>query len=219
MKKLSAVLLFLMSGIAGAHQPRIIDDKPLSQANPMVVNTPEVSQIFYAELKGEPQYYRISSAREFGLYLQILSPKIENADRDFSAEIYRGNQIIGTLIGIAFNWTEFHEPFVGDDYWRGPEYKDPHAQGQYLIKIYSPDNKGKYALVVGQAESFPLEEWGKLILAMPRIKSYFGKSVLGSFFNLVGLFLLIVVVFIVAVFLGIRWIIKRIRKKLVIPRE
>ncbi len=196
-----------------AHQPRMVSGIRLNQTNPMMIHKPEVSQVFYGELTGEPDYYALYSETEFTLYLQILSPKIQNTEKDFSAEVSKGIQQVGLLNGPDSSWTEFYEPFAGDDYWRGPEYQEPHAQGQYLIKIYSPDNKGKYALVVGQVESFPIEEWGKLILAMPRLKSYFGKSVWLSFFNLIGLFFLVLIAFILAVFLGIRRLIKRVRRK------
>jgi hypothetical protein len=51
----------LLTHAAIAHQPRIVAGNRLPQTNPMVIHNPEVSQVFYGELTGEPDYYTIPS--------------------------------------------------------------------------------------------------------------------------------------------------------------
>jgi len=219
MRKFYFVLLSIFFGIsfipaALAHQPRIVYQQQISRTNPVLVKNPEISQAFYAELRGQPEYYKVVSDRAFNLYVGILSPKIADAKKDFSVEMSGDANDIGVLNGSHCEWTEFYEPFAGDDYWKGPEFKQNQPGGEYLIKVYNSDNRGKYVLVVGQAESFPLSESLKLFVSLPKLKHYFGKSGFTAFFNLIGLFLLILLLIAaIVVFVLIR-LFKMIRKKM-----
>ena len=210
MRKLLVLLLFMFFGVlviptASAHQPRIVYRQQISQSDPVLVKNPEVSQAFYAELRGQPEYYKIISDRAFNLYVRILSPKIADAKKDFSIEIRLDSNVVGMLIGSDYSWTEFYEPFAGDDYWQGPEFEQRQPKGECLIKVYNSDNRGKYVLVVGKAESFPINESLNLFVSLPKLKHYFGKSGFTAFFNLVGLFLLIlIVVFAIIVYVLVR---------------
>jgi len=205
---------------AMAHQPKIVTGYKHPPENPIEISNPDISQVYYGELAGEPDYYAIHSEREFGLYIQLLSPKIRqrNAEKDFSAEVLQGAQSVAELRGLDFQWMEFYEPFAGDEYWRGPSFEEPHARGEYRIKVYSPDNLGKYALVVGRTESFPVDEWGRLIVTLPRLKRYFEKTAWLAFFNLTGLFFLILIIFLAAIGYGVRRLIMRFRKRAITSR-
>ena len=188
---------------AFAHQPRIVYKQQISQTNPIIVRNPEISQAYYAELKGQPEYYTVISDKEFNLYVRILSPKITDAKKDFSAEIIKDVNVIAVLNGSTYKWTEFYEPFVGDSYWMGPEFKKHQPKGEYQVKVYNSDNRGKYVLVVGQAESFPLNETLKMFVSLPQLKHYFGKSGFTAFFNLVGLFWLIQLIILALIIFGV----------------
>ena len=215
MRKLLYLLIcFLLISTVYAHQPRIVYQQQIFQTNPIIVKKPEISQAFYAELKGQPEYYEIVSDKEFNFYVRILSPKITNAKKDFCVEVVNDTNVIAVLTGSNSTWTEFYEPFVGDDYWQGPEFKKHQPKGKYLIKVYNSHNRGKYVLVVGQLESFPLTETLKLFVSLPQLKQYFGKSGFTAFFNLIGVFFLIQIVFFSAVVWGLVWIVKKVRKKL-----
>jgi predicted membrane protein len=63
MKKLFVPVLavFMMLGICSAHQPRIEFDQSHPETNPVVVSNPEISQAFYGDLQGQPDYYQITS--------------------------------------------------------------------------------------------------------------------------------------------------------------
>ena len=179
----------------------------------MIITNPEISQAFYAELKGQPEYYKVVSDKAFNLYVRILSPKIADARKDFFAEIVNDSNVIAILNGSTFNWTAFYEPFAGDAYWQGPEFHKQESTGEYVVKVYNSANSGKYVLVVGQAEAFPLNETLKLFVSLPQLKHYFGKSGFSAFFNLVGLFFLIqIAIFAVIVWLLV-WVGKKLRRK------
>jgi len=75
--------LFIVTTVSFGHQPRIVSEEVTQ------IENPEVSQAFYAELKGKPDYYQIKSEEPFKLYVGILVPDLEGIDKDVSAEISR----------------------------------------------------------------------------------------------------------------------------------
>ena len=181
---------------------------------PYQIKNPEVSQAFYGKLKRTAEYYLISEEKPFNLYIQILSPDIENAKKDFLVELYLNNTLITVLNGTEHNWTLFHEEFAGDTYWQGPEFEKKASSGNYLIKISNENNEGKYVLVVGRLESFPFKEIINAYMTIPKLKTdFFNKPAIYSLFNLMGLFLLVLLIIIAAIITLITLIIKRIKHK------
>ncbi len=186
-----AILFVLAAGTAFSHQPRLVDDKPSIE-----VRRPEISQAFYARLDGSPQTYTIRSEAPFRLYVNLLVPDLPGIDTDYEAVISRKaeprNDVLARLDGRSYGWRPFFEPFGGDHYRLGPEYEDTVPPGTYIIVVSSPDNQGRYVLAVGKTEKFPPGEMARTIVALPKLKRYFGKSPWTAFFNLSGLFLVLV---------------------------
>lgn len=201
--------LLLTAAPAGAHQPRLVRDRPS-----IIVSDPETSQAFYAWLKGGPQTYYIRSDKRFILYLNLLVPDQPGIDTDYEAAVFAipaasadpirtawgtpqgtaAGEIITRLDGSTFGWTKFHEPFGGDRYLMGPEFERRVEAGRYRVVVSSPDNEGRYALAIGKAERFPPGEIIRTIGVLPTLKKeFFGKSPLTAYFNLSGAFLLVIV--------------------------
>jgi len=204
---ISVVFIFLL--IAGhiiAHQPRLVEESFT------LIKNPEVSQAFYGELTGEPVFYRIESNEPFNLYVGILVPDIENIDKDLLVEISKDNEFYYLLDGVNFEWQSFHEEFANDDYFKGPELSTQAEPGTYTLKVFSPDNQGKYVLVVGEKEEFPFNELIKTIIVLPQLKTFFNKSPLTAYFNLIGLFILIFLLVVLGISILIFFLIKRIKK-------
>jgi hypothetical protein len=202
---LSIILLF---SIIFAHQPRLVLKKDLAFDYPQFIQNPEISQAFYGELTGSSHFYQITSDQDFNLYLNILVPDIKGAKPDFSVVVSNGDTI--TLNGKGFAWENFFEPFGGDHYLKGPEYKARVGKGKYLIRVYNDDRQGKYVLAVGDIESFPPKEMIKAFVAMPRLKIFFNKSPFTAYFNRIGLYTLPALVIIGGVVVGSVFAIKRI---------
>jgi hypothetical protein len=191
--------LFLLGvPVAGAHQPRVVREGSVR------VENPEVSQAFYGELKGKPQDFEIESPQPFRLYVGLLSPDLPGARKDFTAEIYEGEagtgQLLARLALPAEKWTTFDEPFGGDRYWQGPEYRQEGAEpagvpvpaGRYAVRVDGPGSAGKYVLAVGTKEEFGPRDIWETVRTLPEIKAQFwGKPAYTAFFNLTGLFLLL----------------------------
>ena len=196
---LSALFLCLPF-IVSAHNPRIVKN-----GESVLVQNPEISQAFYSELKGKAQIFEIDSDKDFNLYVGVLVPKLPEANKGMSAEIYRSlesdMELITALDGTRYNWTEFYEPFGGDDYWKGPEMRQSVPAGKYVIRVFGDqENKGKYSLAIGETEYFSAKEIWNTFVTLPILKQYFfNKNPLMMFWNYLGLGLLVVIVIIALV--------------------
>jgi len=189
---LAFALFALAAGAAFAHQPRLVNDRPS-----IIVRDPEISQAFYARLAGNPQTYDIRSEAPLRLYVNLLVPDIPGIETDYEAAVFRETggkkELLARLDGKTYAWRPFYEPFGGDRYLLGPEYDEQVPAGAYTVVVTSPDNTGKYVLAVGKIEKFPPKEMARTIVALPKLKRYFGKSPWTAFFNLSGAFLLVAI--------------------------
>ena len=183
------ISIFLIPFAVLAHQPRLVEGSGIIQ-----VKNPEISQAFYGELRGTYQDFKIDSAKPFNLYINVLAPDLPMLKTDMSAEIFKltpATTSLAVLNGANFNWTKFYEPFAGDSYLKGPEFRREVGAGQYLIRVFSSNYKGKYSLAIGEQESFSLGEAWQTLIILPGLKNtFFNKSPWTIFFNYIGLYLL-----------------------------
>lgn len=209
-KTVLSVLIMLFAGaISFAHQPRLV----YRQAEIKVVN-PEVSQAFYGELGGRPAVYTISSGKPFSLYVGVLVPDIKGIQKNISARITGNSRPVAFLDGNKFQWEPYFEPFGGDNYYKGPEFRKTVKAGDYKIEVFSNSNKGKYVVAIGEKEEWPLNETLATLRDLPVLKSaFFGKSAFLGYYNYVGVFLLIVLFLVIAVVLLIVLLVKRIFRR------
>ena len=214
-KVLLLLLFFLLIPSTYAHQPRLVMDVNTTEENSIIIKNPEVSQAFYGQLEGNPDYYKIDSDKPFKLYLNILVPNIpvEN-ERRFSVKVTDSNKKqVMFLDGSKNEWKEFYEEFGGDSYLEGPEARLNVSAGTYLIKVYNSDNKGKYSLAVGEIESFPIDETLKTMLLLPVLKErFFNKPAYTGFLNLIGLFIFIPIIIVIILAVVFYKLLKRFRR-------
>ncbi len=196
-----------------AHQPRLVAGTRTEILNP------EISQAFYGQLSGSPAFYEIKSERPFNFYFGLLVPDIPGQEKNFSARLVikeegeKTGRIIYVLNGLKFDWQPYFEKFAGDAYYKGPDWKRKLDKGNYTITVWNPRNDGKYVLVVGEKESFSLGEIFNTICLLPKLKKdFFGKSPLTSFFNLIGLFLLVFILVLIGLVFGIIFLIKKFKQ-------
>ena len=164
-------LIFLFLGIAGfcqAYLPKII----YNQNGDIKITNPEVSQAFFDELKDKPRSFLISSKTDFNFYINILIPEFANPRGRYSANVYllknNKKENIAKIDGSNdSSWQEFYDNFSRDYYLKGPELEKKLPAGDYSVEIFSFDNKGKYILMFGKTETFPLAQ---------NIKSYLNLS-------------------------------------------
>lgn len=193
LKSLIILIVLLLSICAvSAHQPRLEAGINSSMNNPIVVQNPEISQAFYGNLNGQPDYYKITSDKPFELYVSLLVPQSPGISGNFiSAQITDSSgKTIALLDGTKSNWTPMFEEFGGDYYLHGPEFTQNVSAGTYYIKVFNANNTGKYSMAVGDIESFPADESLKAVITIPLLKEQiFGKPVTTLFFEFLGIIL------------------------------
>jgi|SRR3989338_6473569 len=167
-----------------AHEPRYVKDDQL-----VVIINPDISQAFYGELKGRPAHYLIDLKVAQNLYFQILAPDLPEIQKDktvtveYTQEFGRPTVDFIKLEPGAAVWQNFYEDYAGDNYFAGPSVKKPGEAGYYIIKITSPDNIGKYVLVVGDKEKFSVWEIAKALITVPQLKKDFFQEPFSRWFN------------------------------------
>lgn len=184
------VLLIVSVSTVCAHQPRLVISSNASYENPIVIKNPEVSQAFYGELQGQPNYYQIKSDVPFKFYLNLLVPASPGMPGDFiSAEVLDSSGISILFInGTDSTWEPYYEEFGGDNYLKGPEARTDLPAGTYYIKVFNTANQGKYNIAVGEIESFPIDETFAALVTIPLLKEqFFGKPVTTLFFEFLGI--------------------------------
>ncbi|MFA5358544.1 MAG: hypothetical protein WC310_01825 [Patescibacteria group bacterium] len=215
---LSVVIMFGFIVAVDAHQPRLVYPQRITSENPVIITQPDVSQAFYGELKGAPDYYRVTISEPMDFYFSLLVPDLPEIKKDISANLITivTGEITNVLMGLENEWNKYYEEYAGDNYWQGPKQTVSLPKGSYRIEVFAPQNAGKYVLVVGQKESFPIGESLATLVNLPRLKmQFFGEKPL-AFFNgkigkAVGIILVVLVVLIVVVILAVKKI--RNRKK------
>lgn len=191
---IAVICVFLLASVSmvSAHQPRLVIGANASYENPIIVQNPEVSQAFYGELQGQPNYYQITSDQPFKFYLNLLVPASPGLPGDFvSAQVLDSSgKVILSINGANSSWEPYFEEFGGDNYLKGPEARANLSAGTYYIKIFNSNNQGKYNIAIGEIESFPVDETLKALVTIPLLKEqFFGKPVTTLFLEFFGIVL------------------------------
>lgn len=198
----------LAPNISLAHQPRIVE----SEATQVV--DPEISKAYYATLTGSPHIYTIDSKVDFDLYVSILLPDIQSADKSTVAEVFKGEKQIATLGGESVVWKTFFEPFGQSSYLDGGEYKAHVEAGVYTVKVSSQNNESKYSLAIGEIEAFDGKEGISALSIIPELKRDFFEESPITFIKSPFGWGLIVVMYLLAFLFGFlyRTILKKFAK-------
>jgi hypothetical protein len=212
MKKYISILLFLFCVFAipaSAHQPNYVENK-----SAVLDSEPTISKAYYGELNNQPTIYTINSTSTFDMYVNILSPDIPNATKNYVVTIKDDNNIVKTISSSSSEWVRWYEDFAGDWYWKGPEFKSQLPAGTYTISVQNPTNSGKYVLAIGEVESFPVNQFSSTLKELFAIKTgFFGEPWYGIFYGIIGRYLLGGTIILLVILIAILWIIARVIRK------
>lgn len=122
----------------------------------VTIKNPEIEQQILGELEGDPEMFEIFSETPFILTTEIraVPDKSSNTLPAFSGIIIRQKDVRGVeevarLQGTDAAWTVMTDGATGLKYQAGPYFSEEMASGTYRIEISSPNNIGKYVLLVG----------------------------------------------------------------------
>lgn len=205
----------LAPSVSLAHQPRIVE----SDATQVV--DPEISKAYYATLTGSPHIYTIDSKVDFDLYVSILLPDIQSADKSVVAAVFKGEQHIATLGGESAAWKSFFEPFGQSSYLDGGEYKARAEAGVYTVRVSSRNNESKYSLAIGEIEAFDGKEGTNALSIIPELKRDFFEESPITFIKSPFGWGLIVVMYLLAFLFGfiLKFIMRKFRRNRGLPFE
>ena len=211
---LTGVLCLVAASSAGAHQPHVV-----GAAARVAVSDPEISKAYYGRLPGVPARYVIVSRDPFTLYAQITVPDIRGARRDYRLTILGPEgQLIAQLSTPPSHWKRFFEPFGGDHYLTGPEYRRHVPAGRYIVQVARPTNRGTYVLAIGEAEQWGPIEGLSALLALPTIKrEYFHESILKAWLTRTVPAMAVLVTLILLVGWLLRRLIRRLARRRCTP--
>jgi hypothetical protein len=205
----AGILFFTYS--ASAHQPNYVDKEKV-----IINNEPTISKAYYGELTGGPAIYQIVANSEFELYLNILSPDIPGASKDFNVIVKDEKlQEVAKVNIPPAEWNRWYEDFGGDWYWQGSETKVNLPPGTYTANVQNLPNTGKYVLAIGQIESFPPSKSLQILKELYLVKtSFLLEPWYGIYRGIIGRYLLYATISLILIIIVIVWlIIKRYRKK------
>lgn len=201
----------LTTQLASAHQPQYVTTETNIQ-----IPDAATSRAYYGELPGKPARYTVTSDTEFSLYVNILSPYLPDAKKDFVVRITNASgTAVASLNVPPVNWERWYEEFAGDLYWKGPEFKETEPAGTYTIEVSNPGNTGKYVLAPGEAETFTLAGTPSTIQQIFLVKThFFAKPWYSIFEGIIGKVLLGTLIVSVLILSFVVWfLVRRTRKK------
>lgn len=109
--------------------------------------------VYYGELDNFPHNYFLTLTSESQIYIAVHDLDGEAAKPDKSVMFVTQN-IRGPVTEVArlnaqkYDWVTKRDALSREVYKEGPSYGTTLQPGNYLIEVSSPDNEGRYALIV-----------------------------------------------------------------------
>jgi hypothetical protein len=148
------VVLCCSASVVRAYQvTQEVMDVPYEVA--AVTTDPQVEQSLLGELDGSPEMFEIVSETEFELTVEVRAVPVDTrVTPDFSGLIIRqkekrGVEEVARLKASDALWDTLTDGTTGLRYQAGPFFSEKLPAGTYRIEVSTPENSGKYILVIG----------------------------------------------------------------------
>jgi hypothetical protein len=152
-------IIFSLGIICSSHQASafdaVIETFPI-QYEVVTIQNPETEQLILGELTDAPEMYEIVSETPFTLTAEIraIPDSVNGLAPQLSGIVIRQKEIRGVeeiarLNAADVPWTVVSDKSTGLKYQAGPYFSTPVDAGTYRIEVSSPNNQGKYMLLVG----------------------------------------------------------------------
>lgn len=145
---------------------------------------PTIQQSILGELDGSPEMFEIVSETPFVLTAEIRAVPGTVATPDFGGIIIRQKEIRGVeevarLKAADAGWTVIVDPSTGLRYQAGPFYSEAVPAGMYRIEVSTPENIGKYILVIGDGKN--TQGYFASLAAVAEMYRFYGVSKMWMF--------------------------------------
>lgn len=148
-------IVFLSSVPAVFAFDAVLETVP-TQYEVITIQNPETEQLILGELQDAPEMFEIVSENPFTLSVEIRAVPERNSDAApqlngiiIKQKEVRGVEEIARLNAADSNWEIVTDKATGLKYQAGTYFNEQVDAGTYRIEISSPNNQGKYMLLVG----------------------------------------------------------------------
>lgn len=152
---LTLVLPLLFSVPIASAFDAVLETVP-TQYEVITIQNPETEQLILGELENSPEMFEIVSENPFTLSVEIRAVPDKEAlsAPQFNGIIIKQKEIRGVKEIARLNaedsdWLVVSDVVTGLKYQAGTYFNEQVDAGTYRIEISSPDNLGKYMLLVG----------------------------------------------------------------------
>jgi hypothetical protein len=151
-----ALVLLSVASVARAYDVSV-ETVPEQYEVIQLSGDPEHKQTILGELSNAPEMYEVKSDHDFTLTVEIRAVPGDLARPQFSGIIVRQKEQLGVeevarMKAIDAAWTSISDGTTGLVYQAGPFFSEKVKAGTYHIEVSTPDNSGKYMLVVGNTD-------------------------------------------------------------------
>jgi hypothetical protein len=147
-------------------------------------NNLQTQSHYLGELKGDPHMYEfvLGSSTELNIHLM---QKEEEEIIPLSLIVVKQNEDkggvteIGRLSGDKINWQKNNDKVLGLSFNQSDVFLGEINPGIYRVEVSTPDNFGKYVLVVG--DNFEMDNYFTTLSNIYTFQTFFGGSVFSMF--------------------------------------
>ena len=122
-----------------------------------ITDDPMIERSILGELEGSPEMFEITSDVEFTLTVEIRAITESGTAPEFAGIVIRqkesrGVEEVARLRATDADWLRVIDSETGLPYFAGPFWSQSVPAGTYRIEVSTPENTGKYILVVGSQD-------------------------------------------------------------------
>ncbi len=175
-----SVVLFFVAYPTYAYLPVMTENETVHTVTE--ITDFKTEHMYFGELTGFPHMYLLRSGEPFTLKVMLLLPDTQKVTHDINSIIIRETGFQGRieevtrLLAKDALWESSYDPWGGDWYQEGVTYEETAEAGVYRIEVSSPNNTGKYVLVLGHESALGSLGYFELVGRLSEVKSFLGKS-------------------------------------------
>lgn len=150
------------------------------------IQNPETEQLILGELEGDPEMFEVFSETPFILTAEIRAIpesgviiKPELSGIVIKQKEIRGVEEVARMNAEDVSWDLMTDSESGLKYQAGPYFSEQMASGTYRIEISSPENKGKYMLLIGNQSD--KNGYGASLADIKMVYQFYGLGTLRMF--------------------------------------
>lgn len=176
--KITVLFVFFGSllSFVSAHQLKF--PTPTGPDDYIYIEEPLVSKAFYGELDNFPHTYRLEITEPTLFFTELLVPEFVTEQNRFAILVREEKRGVTEMIRLNpkdASWETFFERYGGDSYRRGPSYETTLEPGNYIFEVSTPENLGKYILVVGKEEKMSEDGFFSSLKDIYQVKVFMEK--------------------------------------------